>query len=149
CITTDKGTWMARKNGRHFVTGNSYPTELVECCLRAGTSARGYCRACGLPFVRVVERLKNEYAAAMSARRRADEIAKTGRADGMTDGPDGYTDTVRTLDWRPSCSCSPVTNPRPGKVLDCFSGSGRTGIACQRLGLDYVGVELNPDYVEM
>jgi adenine-specific DNA methylase len=38
---------------------------------------------------------------------------------------------------------------RPGRVLDPFAGSGRTGIEALRLGLDFVGVELNPSYADM
>jgi DNA modification methylase len=34
-------------------------------------------------------------------------------------------------------------------VLDCFCGSGRVGVEATRLGLDFVGVELNPEYVAM
>jgi adenine-specific DNA methylase len=55
---------------------------------------------------------------------------------------------VNTIGWRPSCSC-PKDEPRPALVHDPFAGSGRTGQAAQWLGLDFVGVELNPVYVEM
>ncbi len=57
-------------------------------------------------------------------------------------------ESADTIGWRPSCTC-PDNTPRPGLVLDPFSGSGRTGIQAQRMGLDYVGCELNPEYVEM
>jgi len=33
-------------------------------------------------------------------------------------------------------------------VIDPFIGSGTTAIACMELGLDCVGIELNPDYVK-
>jgi site-specific DNA-methyltransferase (adenine-specific) len=36
---------------------------------------------------------------------------------------------------------------RPGAtVLDCFLGSGSTGIACRELGRNFIGIELDPDY---
>ncbi len=39
--------------------------------------------------------------------------------------------------------------PEGGVVLDPFSGSGTTGMVAQRHGRGYVGIELNPEYVEM
>ena len=36
---------------------------------------------------------------------------------------------------------------RPGAtVLDCFLGSGSTGIACRELGRNFIGIELDPEY---
>ena len=36
---------------------------------------------------------------------------------------------------------------RPGAiVLDCFLGSGSTGITCRELGRNFIGIELDPDY---
>lgn len=39
--------------------------------------------------------------------------------------------------------------PEGGLVLDPFSGAGTTGLACLKNGRQYVGLELNPEYVEM
>lgn len=36
-----------------------------------------------------------------------------------------------------------------GVVLDPFCGSGTTGAVCKRLGRDFVGIELNPEYIEL
>jgi len=30
-------------------------------------------------------------------------------------------------------------------VLDNFMGSGTTGIVCKKKGLDFIGIEINPD----
>ena len=39
---------------------------------------------------------------------------------------------------------------KPGDtVLDPFAGSGTTGIVAQRLGRDFIGIELNPAYVSL
>ena len=39
--------------------------------------------------------------------------------------------------------------PEGGIVLDPFMGSGTTGIVANKLNRHYVGIELNPEYVEM
>lgn len=36
-----------------------------------------------------------------------------------------------------------------GRVLDPFFGSGTTGVVCNELGRDCVGIELNPKYAEL
>ena len=37
------------------------------------------------------------------------------------------------------------TNPDM-TVLDCFMGSGTTGVACVQTGRNFIGIEINPDY---
>lgn len=39
--------------------------------------------------------------------------------------------------------------PENGIVLDPFMGSGTTGLVAKKFGRDYIGFELNPDYVKM
>lgn len=36
--------------------------------------------------------------------------------------------------------------PTGGVVLDPFMGSGTTGVACVRAGLNFIGIEIDPDY---
>jgi site-specific DNA-methyltransferase (adenine-specific) len=48
---------------------------------------------------------------------------------------------------RPTCDCDAI--PEPGLVLDPFIGSGTTAIAAAKLGRDWLGIELNPDYVAL
>jgi DNA modification methylase len=38
---------------------------------------------------------------------------------------------------------------RPGIVLDMFAGSGTTLVVAKKLGRDFVGIELNPEYVKI
>lgn len=39
--------------------------------------------------------------------------------------------------------------PEGGLVLDIFSGSCTTGVVAKRLGRDFIGIDLNPEYCEM
>jgi hypothetical protein len=119
----------------------AYPTEIVYRCLAAGTSAKGYCPnpICGAPWTRIVE---SEFMGDNSGKRDDPHASGT-----LAQCPPvwGRTDTVG---WRPSCRCV-HDDPRPGVVLDPFSGSGRTGVEAGRLGLDFVGIDLNPSFVKM
>lgn len=44
----------------------------------------------------------------------------------------------------PTCNCG--VRREPGLVLDPFMGSGTTAVAAEKLGRDWLGVELNPDF---
>ena len=39
--------------------------------------------------------------------------------------------------------------PPQGTALDCFMGSGSTGVACMEQGRRFVGIEINPDYFHL
>ncbi|MCM3897872.1 site-specific DNA-methyltransferase [Gordonia sputi] len=51
------------------------------------------------------------------------------------------------LALRAMCDCDAAGEP--GLVLDPFIGSGTTAIAAEKLGRDWLGIELNPDYVAL
>lgn len=133
----------------------AFPTALVSNCLRAGTSARGYCPRCSAPWCRVVEHATggtigqgwNDHEADLEHGRRFEGSKGTSTASARAWQNGDYRPGT-TLDWRPSCSCD-AGEPRPGRVLDPFCGSGRTGLEAQRLGLDFTGIELHPDYASL
>ena len=124
--------------GAHFAT---FPPKLVEPCILAGTSEVGHCPApgCGKRWVRVVERSSAEPARigawkATGAGHRRDIDRKGGFYDAHTE----------TLGFRPTCDHG--KKPVPDVVLDPFGGSGTTAEVAQRLGRDWVMIELNPKY---
>ena len=49
----------------------------------------------------------------------------------------GYTD----------CGCN--AGFKPGSVLDPFFGSGTVGLVAEQMGLQWCGIELNPEYIEI
>ena len=132
----------------HFAT---FPQALVEPCIKAGTSEKGCCAACGAPRERVMEKAKGGYIGQSWHTHSADVTEgnvkryKPG-ADGHGGGSAPYQ-PPQTTAWRPTCTCQAETEPCV--VLDPFCGSGTTGIVALRLGRAFIGIELNPDYVEM
>lgn len=54
---------------------------------------------------------------------------------------------VRKVGVLERCDC--FAPSRPGVVLDPFFGTGTIGVVAQRLGRDWLGIELNPSYVEL
>lgn len=45
--------------------------------------------------------------------------------------------------------CILAGSRKDGTVLDPFCGSGTTGVVCAEYGRDFIGIELNPEYVKM
>ena len=120
--------------GSHFAT---FPEKLCEPCILAGTSERGVCGECGAPWERVVE----------SQRLRNGEPMPIGAWPSVSSGHWRYQTTVRTLSWQPTCDHD--AEVVPGVVLDPFAGSGTTGVVALRHGRSFVGIELNPEYIEL
>ena len=48
----------------------------------------------------------------------------------------------------PDCDC-PEHEPERCVVMDIFSGSATTGKVAMKQGRDYVGLDLNPDYLDL
>lgn len=55
--------------------------------------------------------------------------------------------TIRKVGPLTRCDC--FAPARPGVVLDPFLGSGTVGIVAERLGRDWLGIELNPAYRDL
>ena len=53
----------------------------------------------------------------------------------------------QTLGWQPTCDHG--AEPVPAVVLDPFCGSGTAGVVALRYGRSFIGIELNPEYIEL
>jgi DNA modification methylase len=125
--------------GAHFAV---FPPELVEPCVKAGTSERGVCPECGAPWRRVVERVASE-----PQRENYHGQGIVPRHRGGVERVGGYyPETPATTGWQPSCAHD--AEPVPSVVLDPFAGSGTVGMVAQRLSRRAILVDLNPDYLE-
>jgi hypothetical protein len=146
CPSVPTGFWLARRDGKPFITGNTFPPKLVEPLVRVSTSERGGCPACGAPWKRLTEKAYVKAGGGSYGGRTRDSDPRESR-----NGHIGTTALSRadiTTGWAPSCSCPPAA-PQPQVVLDPFSGAGTTGLVASRLGRDYIGIELSPVYAAM
>jgi hypothetical protein len=128
----------------HFAT---FPPALIEPCILAGTSEKGYCPECGKPWIRQVEKsrtLDGEPCKTLPAMRDTDIFTPSG-AQGVGHWRIGTV--ANTTGWHPSCSCS--CDPVPAVVIDPFFGAGTTGLVAKKLGRHFIGIELNEAYIDM
>lgn len=125
----------------HFAV---FPTTIAERCLKAGTSEKGACAACGAPWTRVMsdgEKVQTGNGRGPNA------TVNPNRHPGEEHATAFYVLQRETTGWQPSCACS--ADVVPCVVLDCFGGAGTTGLVADRLGRDAVLIELSPFYCEM
>lgn len=127
--------------GSHFA---SFPPRLIEPLILAGTSDR-VCPKCGAPWVRITKKGKfinqswgGEHVKGQEA------VGGVGETSCLKTG--GTCETI-TIDWKPTCTCN--LDPIPATVIDPFSGSSATGVACKLHNRTYIGIELNPEYVKL
>lgn len=119
-----------------------FPTELVKWLILAGCP-QWICKKCGKARERIIEEehRPNKPTASPFAKTNQDLTGKINRASFYKDYRHkefiGWTDCGCNAGWK------------PGIVLDPFMGAGTTAVVAQRLGRNWVGIELNPEYVEM
>ena len=129
----------------HFAV---FPPEIPETCIKAGTSEKGCCPKCGSPWERVVERKRlkrNEFAPSDPRYRPNAYQGAYGDINGKGDA--GYIETS-TIGWQPTCTCG-INETVPCTVLDPFAGAGTTLWVAEQLGVNSIGIELNPEYCEI
>jgi len=129
----------------HFAV---FPKELVRRCLLS-SCPREVCTACGKPRRTIeatdyVQTAGVPRAEAPRAGAITDQESHRAPGEGMRYGraTDGRRATGKT-----DCGCGAPF--RPGVALDPFAGSFTTAIVAEELGLGWVGIDLNPDYVRI
>jgi DNA modification methylase len=132
--------------GAHFAT---FPRRLVEPCIRAGTSGRGACPACGAPWVRIrslAGNMRLSRPSGIEGRRRHDSPEMMGLTDGT-----GNPSVIRS-DQDPRLApvlplrrgrARPGHRPRHLRRIGDDAGRGRGAGPARR------GVDLSRDYLTM
>ena len=116
--------------GAHFAT---FPEALVRRPILA-TAPEAVCTKCGEPWRRQV------------TVRRTAPTAPASRDPYVLHYPTRW-ETQRVVGPLVPCGCGAPT--MPGVVMDCFFGTGTVGVVAQKLGREWLGIELNPDYADL
>lgn len=130
----------------HFAT---FPENLIVDCILAGTSAHGCCAACGKPYERILEKtgsskLRN------GAQEKAKKVIVQMRGETSLNTSMHLTNELpiyETTGWQATCHCS--ASVVPCTVLDPFSGAGTTAVVAKKLHRQYIGIELNQQYINL
>ena len=143
--------------GAHFAT---FPADLIEPCVLAGTSEKGCCEKCGKPWERVtikdIEQPdgygnmganggkwqgENKQSSGHRIQKNMNALRAAGR------NHDNPFPTKTTTGWRSTCECG--GEPVQCVVLDLFNGAGTTGVVAVDHGRHYIGIDLNSEYIEI
>jgi len=127
--------------GAHFAT---FPPDLIEPCILAGSPEKA-CPHCGAPWVRETKCGRHRKTTGQQVK-----IHKTQGTHGKTSlfNTDYIVERI-TTGWKPTCQCEGNDGSGRGIVLDPFFGSGTTGVVAAKHGRQWIGIELNPEYVEI
>lgn len=86
-----------------------------------------------------------DFEVAWSSQEAASRIIDFSRAKALLDGKEHPTQKpIEVMKW-----CLERLPPKTNVILDPFMGSGTTGVACQKLGRRFIGIELDPGYFEI
>lgn len=130
-------------DGAHFAT---WPPDLVRLMIKAGTSEKGRCPVCGAPWRRIVGK-EGAPGFCYAGKKVGDRGAQVPSHDTKKRLPETMQNRI-TTGWEPSCGC-PAAPPVRCAVMDIFSGSGTTGMVSFQENRDFIGIDLNPKYLEL
>ena len=132
--------------GSHFAT---FPEELIEPMILAGSSSKGHCPKCFTRWKQIKtdngERRQVEVYTSQSTKNYDDA-----KAQNPSDTKRRILESMSKIynyQWSANCDCG--LEPVADIVLDPFFGSGTTGQVSQQLGRKWIGCELNKDYEKL
>jgi len=99
CPETETGFWLACKDGKQFITGNTFPRKLITPCILAGTSEKGACGVCGSPWKRVVD---TKY----EKTQETNNPHKISRLENSSGIWTRMRMSNTTIGWEPTCTCN-------------------------------------------
>ena len=129
----------------HFAV---FPEKLVERPIK--TTPRWICKKCGKARKRIVETNNpskdtlewdnNRKSGAKGSFQSRQSIKSLHRNNG------GVYYSGKTVGWT-KCNCN--AGFHPAVIMDIFAGAGTTCVVAKKQGRNYIGIELNPKYIEI
>ncbi len=132
----------------HFAT---FPIDLPLFILKCACPMQ-VCKKCSKPREPIMEsnNPSKEYADYENIRNFANNFNQGGSnpqsSASLHRQPEGVYSTMEIVGWT-SCDCN--AGFKPGVVLDPFFGAGTVGLAAEKLGLDWKGIELSEEYINI
>ena len=127
----------------HFAT---FPVKLVVPCVLAGSPPK-CCGVCGTPWVRVLSDVPIHGPAGVDYKDEGASRGKRSFKGGSDHAAWKAEHPTKTLGWRSGCEHDDDSGR--SIVLDPFMGSGTVAYVAENHNRDYLGIELNPEYIAM
>ncbi|KKM61883.1 hypothetical protein LCGC14_1527190, partial [marine sediment metagenome] len=135
---------VANDGKGHFAV---YPDNLISKCVKSSVSSMGCCPKCGSPLKRKLEKVKRL-------------LEKNKQLKETEDNSIFYDTDIRIevkeyvwdlveRGWDRTCKCIVDDLLVPCLVLDPFNGTGTTGRVAFANKANYVGIDINKEYIEM
>jgi len=138
--------WLITPEPNRFPHFAAFPQALITPMILAGCPAQ-VCATCGKGYAWEVERERGDRLDHTTPKK---ESMGTNDGKGRSSHPPGWRkmqpDSLLSS-FRPACTCPQETPPGKGIVVDPFMGSGTTALVARKLGRDWIGAELNAEYV--
>lgn len=128
----------------HFAV---YPPELCEKPIKA-TCPPKVCAECGAGYERHRETVDRPDRRDRNVPRDEQYGKQTAEWNNNRGSWVGMPKDVVDEWWEPSCDCD-TDDTKPGVALDPFAGAGTTCLVAKRLNRQFIGIDLNAEYVAM
>ena len=147
-----RNVWAINPRGYKEAHYATYPEAIIEPIIKVSTSQKGVCPKCGSQWARIIDKAippENRFCKA----RQSDDgnvkmspLHRSGKASGQKMQNWLNENPPTTLGFKATCDCG-IEETVPALVLDPFIGSGTTAVVATKLGRNYFGIDINPNYI--
>jgi len=126
----------------HFAT---FPEKLVETPIKA-SCPEFVCRKCGKPRKKIFSK---EFVPQQDVSIEKNKRGISGKPMDESNRWQGFPRGTNNISFKGYTKCKCKAGFNAGIVLDPFMGSGTTALVALKLNRNFIGIELNPEYIKM